>query len=77
MQREEEVAAAPSGSDSQQQQQNPESSEQHPDAKAKSAPRANKVYRTYGQKKAKPDASADVTAATLSSDFLALIGGHR
>lgn len=48
---------------------------QHP--AAESNDRHRKVLRTYGQKKAKPDAAADNAATTLSSDFLALVGGKQ
>lgn len=39
--------------------------------------RHRRILRTYGQKKAKADSAADNATATLSSDFLALIGGKR
>ena len=39
--------------------------------------RHRKVLRTYGQKKAKADSAAENATATLSSDFLALVGGKQ
>lgn len=39
--------------------------------------RHRKVLRTYGQKKAKADSAAENAATTLSSDFLALVGGKQ
>lgn len=36
-----------------------------------------KTLRTYGQKKAKADPAAEQTSASLTADFLALIGGKR
>lgn len=47
------------------------------DTKAGSGHKHKRVLRTYGQKKAKADSSADQATATLSSDFLALVGGQR
>ena len=44
---------------------------------AESGNKHKRVLRTYGQKKAKADSSADQATATLSSDFLALVGGQR
>lgn len=48
-----------------------------PSTNAGSGHKHKRVLRTYGQKKAKADSSADHATATLSSDFLALIGGQR
>ncbi|DBB08410.1 TPA: hypothetical protein ACH3X3_008563 [Trebouxia sp. C0006] len=39
--------------------------------------RHRKGLRTYGQKKAKADSAAENAATTLSSDFLALVGGKQ
>lgn len=39
--------------------------------------RHRKVLRTYGQKKAKADSAAENATTTLSSDFLALVGGKQ
>lgn len=39
--------------------------------------RYRKVLRTYGQKKAKADSAAENATTTLSSDFLALVGGKQ
>lgn len=39
--------------------------------------RHRKGLRTYGQKKAKADSAAENAATTLSSDFLALLGGKQ
>lgn len=47
------------------------------EAKAGSGHKHKRVLRTYGQKKAKADSSSDHASATLSSDFLALVGGQR
>ncbi len=44
---------------------------------AKPTDRHRKVLRTYGQKKAKADSAAENAATTLSSDFLALVGGKQ
>lgn len=46
-------------------------------AKAESGSKHKRVLRTYGQKKAKADSSADDATATLTPDFLALVGGQR
>ena len=45
--------------------------------KAEPGNKHKRILRTYGQKKVKADSSADTAAATLSSDFLALVGGQR
>ena len=47
------------------------------DTNAKSSNKHKRILRTYGQKKAKADSSADHATPTLSSDFLALVGGQR
>lgn len=48
-------------------------------AKAGQAPpdHHSRVLRTYGQKQAKVDPADDHATATLSADFLALVGGKR
>lgn len=45
--------------------------------KPKAVDKHRNVLRSYGQKKAKADSSADNASATLSSDFLALVGGQQ
>ena len=47
------------------------------DAKADSGSKHKKILRSYGQKRVKPDSSAEDASTTLSADFLALVGGRR